>query len=211
MTWQEYQDAAATLYEQIDGVGIVQRNVPIPDRITGQRRQVDALLTIEAKGHTLQVLIDAKFYAHPIDVKVVEEVAALADAIGACRSFIACANGWTEPAALKAAHLSCDLDILTLEDAVELMVPDKWMMCPSCERDCIVMDQDGAIQTESGMWILWLAGACRECRCVVTLCQDCGDSYHLKPSETLRCDCGHVWTNNDGKLSFSIGEGAESR
>ena len=209
MTWQEYQEAAAVFYEQADGVGTIERGVQIPDRITGQNRQVDALLTVETKGHTLRVLIDAKFHADPIDVKVVEEVAALADAVGACKSFIVCANGWTEPAGLKAKHLSCDLTILTLEDALELMVPDKWMLCPSCERDCIVLDQDGAIQTQSGMWIWWLAGACRECRHLVAWCQDCGDRYHLKPGETLECYCGYVWGNDAGKLSFCIEKGAE--
>jgi hypothetical protein len=209
MTWQEYQVAAAALYEQMDGVGSVKRNIYIPDRITGQRRQVDAMLTIATKGHTLDILIDAKFHAEPIDVKVVEEVAALATAVGACKSVIVAANGWTQPAIAKAEHLSCALRLLSLEEGLDLIVPDKWMMCPSCLRDCIVMDQSNVVQAPLGMLIWWLGGACRECRYLIAWCQDCGDRYHLKPGETLECYCGYVWGNDAGKLSFCIGKGAE--
>ncbi len=78
MTWQEYQEAVALLYEQLEGIGTVLRNQRIPDRITGQPRQIDALLKIDAKGHGVSIVVDAKFHAQPIDVKTVEEVAALA-------------------------------------------------------------------------------------------------------------------------------------
>jgi len=36
MTWQEYQEAVAELYEQTDGFGNVSRNVMVLDKITGQ-------------------------------------------------------------------------------------------------------------------------------------------------------------------------------
>ena len=49
MTWQEYQEAVAVLYEQADGFGNVSRNVMVPDKITGQPRQIDVLIEIEAK------------------------------------------------------------------------------------------------------------------------------------------------------------------
>lgn len=205
MTWQEYQEAVAVLYEQLDGIGTVLRDQRIPDRDTGQPRQIDTLLTLGTKGHTIKVVVDAKFHAEPIDVKSVEEVAALANAVGANKSVVVAANGWTEPAAKKAERLSCDLRLLSLEDALDLLVPDKWMMCPSCNRDCIVMDQDGAVQTQSGMWIWWLAGACRDCRYVIAWCQDCGDRYHLRPGESLKCYCGYTWGNDGGNLSFAIG------
>ncbi len=157
------------------------------------------------------MLIDAKFHAEPIDVKTVEEVAALATSVGACKSVIVASNGWTEPSEAKAKHLLCDLRLFSLEEALELLVPDKWMMCPSCSNDCIVMDQDGAVQLPTGIWIWWLAAACRECRCLVTHCQDCGVRYHLKSGETMKCYCSYVWSNVNGTLSFDIGEGEEDR
>ena len=204
MTWQEYQEAVALLYEQLEGIGTIQRNIRMPDRLTGQDRQIDVLLTLESKGHKFQAVVDAKFHAEPIDVKVIEEVVALAEAVGVGKSVIVAANGWTAPAATKAEHRYCDLRLLTLEAALELIEPDKWMMCPSCSRDCIVMDQDNAIGGPSGGWIWWLAGACRECRTLLVWCQDCGEQFLLPRNESLTCDCNYQWDNRDGVLAFTI-------
>ncbi|MFP3681993.1 hypothetical protein SB725_33425, partial [Pseudomonas sp. SIMBA_041] len=79
-----------------------------------------------------------------IDIKEVESVLALAEAVGANKAIIVAANGWTEPAEKKADHVGCDLRLLSLEEAIDLLVPDKWEMCPSCLRDCIVLEDDGA-------------------------------------------------------------------
>jgi hypothetical protein len=205
MTWQEYQESVALLYEQLEGVGTVQRNIRIPDRISGQSRQVDTLLTIESKSHKFQAVIDAKFHAEPIDVKDIEGVAALASAVGVSKSIIVASNGWTAPALKKAEHLFCDLRLFTLGEALDLLLPDKWMMCPCCERDCIVMDQANAVEATPRTLIWWIAGACRECHYLIAWCQDCGDRYHLKPGESLTCYCGYIWGNEDGILTFSVG------
>ena len=179
MTWQEYQESVALLYEQLPGIGTVERNLRIPDRTTGQARQVDTLLTFESKGHKFQAVVDAKFHATPLDVKVIEEVVALANSVGVSQSIIVTTNGWTAPARKKADHLFCELRLLTLEQALDLLVPDKWMMCPSCSRDCIVMDQENAIQEPSGVFTWWIAGACRECRSMLVWCQACGEQLLL--------------------------------
>ena len=44
MTWQEYQDAVGELYERLDDLGTVLRSVTIPDKVTGQPRQLDVLV-----------------------------------------------------------------------------------------------------------------------------------------------------------------------
>jgi len=208
MTWQEYQEAVAVFYEQIEGVGTVLRDQRIPDRVTGQHRQVDTLLTLETKGHSISVLIDAKFHSEPIDVKSVEEVAALATAVGACKSIIVAANGWTQPAEIKAEHLSCDLRLLSLEGALDLLVPDKWMMCPSCQNDCMVLDAPFSAKMNDGLEVWWLEGACRQCRCAFVWCQDCGIQHELKVGESITCDCGYHWQNNNGSIAFScVAEG----
>jgi hypothetical protein len=207
MKWQEYQEAVARLYEQAEGVGTLRRDALIPDRVTGQNRQVDVLLEIEAKGHIVRVLIDAKFRADSIDVKVVEEVLALAESTGAHKAVIVAPNGWTEPAAKKAHHESCDLRILSIEEALELVVPDKWQMCDSCGLDCIVMDQDGMTTLPGGLILWWLAGRCRECRIALVWCQDCGMQYYVPVIESVYCDCGHQWRNADAGLEVTLGEG----
>lgn len=102
MTWQEYQEAVAILYERAEGIGEVRRDVRIPDKVTGQPRQIDVLIELGSKGHTVKILIDAKFHSSKIDVKNVDEVLALSDAVNACKAVIVSANGWTEPAFRRA-------------------------------------------------------------------------------------------------------------
>jgi Fe-S cluster biogenesis protein NfuA len=214
MTWQEYQEAVALLYEQLEGIGTIQRNIRMPDRLTGQDRQIDVLLTLESKGHKFQAVVDAKFHGEPIDVKVIEEVVALADAVGVGKSVIVAANGWTAPAEAKAEHRYCDLRLFTLEDALDLIEPEKWMMCTSCQRDCIVLDQGTIIPidvTADGLAVLWLGGACRECRHAIAWCQQCGIRYHLEPGESVICSCGYQWENDDGDVWLSNSEEMESR
>lgn len=205
MKWQEYQEAVALLYEQLDDLGTVRRNVFIPDKVTGQPRQVDVLVEIRAYEQTLRLLVDAKFHQDKIDVKDVEEVLALADAVNAPQAVIVAPNGWTEPAAKKAKHANLSLRLLDLEDALELLVPDKWEMCPNCKRDCIVLDLANMIGLGGG-WLWFLAGRCRECKFGFVWCQDCGANLDLPFREKVVCGCGHEWESTDDGLQVCITE-----
>jgi len=201
MTWQEYQEAVAQLYEQLDDLGSIRRSVTIPDKVTGQPRQIDVLVEIEAYGHYLRIVVDAKFHGEKIDVKDVEEVVALAGSVRASQAVIVAANGWTEPAAKKAEFQNCSLRLLSLEDALDLLVPDKWAMCPSCKKDCIVLDMEGVTGYGPG-WLWWLAGKCRECKYGFVWCQDCGENIEMPFNEEVFCGCGHGWCSSDGGLSI---------
>ena len=203
MTWQEYQEAVAVLYERADGFGDVRRNVMVPDKVTGQPRQVDVLIDVGVKGHSVSLLVDAKFYASRVDVRDVESVLALADAVSADKAIIVAANGWTEPAGRKAEHANLDLRLLPLEGAPDLIVPEKWKMCPSCSRDCIVMDQDGLIEWR-GTFIWWLAGQCRACRCARMDCQDCGSKLYVELDESAICGCGHQWSSTSSGATVAL-------
>lgn len=204
MTWQEYQEAVAVLYEQVDDFWNVSRNVMVPDKITGHPRQIDVLIEIEAKGHSLKLVVDAKFHSSPLDVRDIESVLALAEAVGANKAIIVAANGWTEPAKRKADYLGCDLEMLSIEEALDLIVPDKWKMCPSCGVDCIVLDQEGAVTFEGGSWFWWLAGQCRGCKNARIHCQDCGVKAYIDLGESMVCGCGHRWSSaHEGiKIAF---------
>jgi hypothetical protein len=193
MRWQEYEQIAAQLFEAAEGIGTVRRNVFIPDNVTGQPRQVDAWLEVETKGIRLGVLIDAKYHKRKVDVKDVEEVAALAEAVGASQSILVCPNGWTEPAKKRAAFSRLSLKLLTMEEAVEFVAPDKWIVCPTCKNDCIIMDQDGLCFLNDGFILWWLAGQCRECRTARVFCQDCGTKFLIPVNSAFTCWCGHLW------------------
>jgi hypothetical protein len=208
MTWQEYQEAVAQLYEQLDDLGSVRRSVTIADKVTGQQRQIDVLVEIEAYGHVLRLVVDAKFRSEKIDVKDIEEVLALADAVRASQVAIVAANGWTGPAAKKAEFQNCTLRLLTPKDALDILIPDMWGMCPNCKKDCIVLDMDGVIGYGGG-WLWWLAGKCRECKHGFIWCQDCGEHIELPFGQEVLCGCGHGWQSSDEGLSirFASDEG----
>lgn len=204
MKWQEYQDAVAILYEQLEGFGKVKRNVFIPDKITGQNRQIDVLIEIEERGHKLTIVVDAKFHSIPLDVKEIEGVLALSLAVKANKTVIVALNGWTKPAEIKAQHEACDLRILELDKALELLVPNMWKMCPVCKNDCIVLDQTGMMQFDNGSILWWLAGQCRECKTARVFCQDCGCKMYIENKKSMICVCGHEWSQTDDGICVEL-------
>ncbi|UUO16581.1 HEAT repeat domain-containing protein [Dolichospermum heterosporum] len=125
MNWQEYQDAVGELYAQMDDIGCVRKNITLPDKETGQARQIDVWLEYKFKGHTIGILVDAKYRKEKLDVKDVEEVIALADAVGATKSVIVALSGWTGPAGIKAQLKGMDLKLWTLEQALNQTRPNK--------------------------------------------------------------------------------------
>ena len=199
MTWQEYQEAVGELYEQMDDIGTVHKNIYRPDKISGQKRQIDVWIEIETKNVTLGILVDAKFYKSKLDVKDIEEVLALADAVKANKAIIVAANGWSEPAQAKAEHAGMELLLLSLEDALDIIVPDKWQICPSCENDCIVMGDSSALVTE-GMWSIFVTGLCRECHSSLVWCHACGGTFLVEVNKKVDCWCEHTWLNTGDDL-----------
>lgn len=196
MTWQEYQEAVAIFYEQLEGIGNIQRNVYLPDIVTGQKRQVDVLITFSERGHNLSILIDAKFYSHKLDIKEIEAVMELSKAVGVNKSVIVAPNDFTEPAKIKANFMQCDLRIFTIDEATDLIIPEKWFLCQTCYHDCIILDQPGAVQFKDSSYLWWLGGQCRECKTSCIVCQGCGKKMILPVDTDSVCDCGYTWFNN---------------
>jgi hypothetical protein len=203
MEWQEYQAAVAILYEQAEGIGVVRRNVLLPDKVTGQMRQIDVLIELEAKGHPISILVDAKFRKGKLDIKDIDGVLALADAVNASKSVIVAANGWTGPAETKAKFCNMDLLLLSVDEALDLVVEDKWQLCPGCEADCIVMDHGGFLEVDGAISV-YLAGQCRACRLAFLWCWSCGDEGHMPPSVSYECNCGHIWSCSQDGMRVQI-------
>lgn len=104
LSWQEYQNAVAELYRQIEGRGLVRENHFDSDSITGQQRQIDVWIETTVKGHTLKLLVDAKYRKGKLDVKTIEEVSALGLAVNANKCIIVTNLGFTNPARKKADY-----------------------------------------------------------------------------------------------------------
>jgi Restriction endonuclease len=205
MTWQEYQDAVGALYEDMQGIGDVYRNKYIPDKVTGQKRQVDVWCEKEVGEHLIKILIDAKRRNEKIDVKDVEEVLALADAVNADKTVIVTNSGWTEPAKKKADFCRMDLRILTFDEATNLIVDGKWLMCSNCD-DCVILNEDGFVGLNDGTVFWWLGGKCRRCKTLVINCQDCGIYLSIPKNSSEICSCNCEWTNESEGISIRFVE-----
>ncbi|MFC7526135.1 restriction endonuclease [Parapedobacter sp. GCM10030251] len=194
MTWQEYQTAVSTLYDKMDLMGRLSYNVRRTDKITGQKRQIDVWWEINIGGHVINILIDAKFNKTVIDVNEIDSVASLAESVNANKAIIVTNNGYTDPALKKAAFLGMDVKILTTEEALNLTVPNKWMMCYDCNDECVVLDLDGVLFLENaGLFFNWYAGRCRRCKCLYLFCPQCGTRVILDDDTSFDCGCKHTW------------------
>lgn len=205
MTWQEYQLATSKFYEKIETFGNITHNIQIPDRLTGQLRQVDVWGEIYVGSHTITMLIDAKFRKGKLNVKDVEEVESLGRAVKANKIAIVTSCGWTAPAEKYANLSSIDLKIMDTEEALDLILEDKWFMCYNCEDECVVMDSDGVIYQEgSDLFFIWYSGKCRNCGDIYFHCPACGDRKILENNDKYECNCNHIWKKNKDELSIKF-------
>ena len=202
MKWQEYQDAVANFYSEAEGLGDVQMNITLPDKVTGQPRQIDCLITADIKGHKFKMIVDAKRYKEKVNINQVDGVHALAEAVGVDKAIIVCANGWTEPAAKEARFLNMEIWLWPIEKARGFMDPGKWMLCPVCNSGLVIMDNSGFNVSREGIISWWLAGQCKACEGGVAWCQDCGEQFSLTYGKTLCCGCRHMW--RFGKSGLSV-------
>ena len=90
-----------------------------------------------------------------------------------------------------------------MEDALELMVPDKWMMCPNCKNDCIVMEFSGGV-IKDGLWSIFITGRCRQCQTGLFWCFDCGQKHLIRLNEKDTCACGHDLKNDLDGISVKF-------
>jgi len=192
MNWKDYEKAVSEIYSQLNAANVVRKDVRISDRKTGGLRQVDIWVEAVVGSHLIKMLIDAKFHKDKINVKTVEEVGGLADAVGADKAVIVCANGWTTTAEKRATGLGIDMRLLSVEKAREALDPNLWELCQLCKEDFIILNSEG-ISELKGLYSWWLAGTCKGCGGGLIHCQNCGEKAFLEKGRSHVCSCGHVW------------------
>lgn len=157
------------------------------------------------KGYKIGIMIDAKLRKNDLDVKDVEEVLSLANAVGANKAVIVTNSGWTKPAERRAQFSGLDLRIFSVEEeALELVVPDMWKMCPSCYNDCIIMDKRNGLVVD-GIVSIFFAGNCRGCKSALVWCQGCGWKRILETGEEEQCWCDDFLWGNDSNRGVWLG------
>lgn len=200
MNWQEYQESVGILYEQMAVFGTVSKNITIPDKVTGQPRQIDVWWEMKIENHTFKILIDAKKRKEKIDVKDVEEIIMLAKAVNADKAIIVTNNEWTKPAEISANFNGLDLRLFTIDEATDLIVEDKWVMCQICKEDCVILDSNGFfVINDIVNW--WLGGKCRNCKSIYIHCQDCGARGIITKDVAWKCNCPYLWKSENESIS----------
>jgi hypothetical protein len=76
----------------------------LPDRVTGQPREHDVVLTIRESHHTIVVAIECKDWSQPVGTEVVEAFITKCADTGVDKGIIVSPAGFTEPARQKAEY-----------------------------------------------------------------------------------------------------------
>jgi len=219
MNWQKYQEAVGKYYWHIGTKGDFRENVYIADIVTGTTRQIDALLTITEGGHTLKIVIDAKFRKKAINVRDIESVAALCNSVGGNKAVIVASNGWSSSAMRKAKVISLDLVSLAETEAYEYLGETVLEDCPLCgkpileincesnPRDLTEYLNNPYILTNSDICLTTFQCSNKKCGYSGTRCEDCGDEFLScdEMGKQVTCHCGHIWKYESTGLHLYMG------
>ncbi|GEM_PF-4589489 len=91
-----------------DGVEVVSPAL-LPDRDTGEPREVDVAVRRRVGSHDILVILECRDRRAPADVRWIEELASKRDSVGADRVVAVSSSGFTRPAREKARALRVDL------------------------------------------------------------------------------------------------------
>jgi hypothetical protein len=103
--WREFEQLVARIQQALAPDAKVEHDVKILGERTGERRQVDVLMTQNIGQYEMRVAIDCKDYKSPVDVKGVEEFSGLIDDIGVNKGVLVCPAGFTATAKKRAKGL----------------------------------------------------------------------------------------------------------
>ncbi len=96
---------------------VVQSPDYIEDKITGQKREVDASIRYKVGSSPILITIESRDRSRKQDVRWIEEIAAKRDSIGADKTIAVSSSGFSEPAIKKAQSLG--IEVRVIEDITE--------------------------------------------------------------------------------------------
>jgi len=107
--WKELEYLVAMIQKQLSPDATVQHNVMLDGVESETKRQIDVLVEQNIGQYTMQIVIDCKDYAKPVDVKGVEEFQGLVQDVRAHKGALVCPSGFTKAALKRARKLQIDL------------------------------------------------------------------------------------------------------
>ena len=97
-----FQRLCAYLQEQFYPTGTVQESAFVPDKLTGENREIDVLVTVPVDGHEITIGFECRDRKAVDDVTFIELTYAKHSATGINLSVLYSSSGFTEPAQTKA-------------------------------------------------------------------------------------------------------------
>ncbi len=120
----------ARIQKQLAPDSEVLHDVNLYGRQSKRKRQIDVLVRQKIGQYEIQIVIDCKDYARPVDVKGVEEFYGLLSDVGAQKGVLVCPKGFSEAAKTRAEGLQIDLYSPIDTD------PHKWQAKPVIPALC---------------------------------------------------------------------------
>ncbi len=120
----------ARIQKQLAPDSEVLHDVKLDGRHSNRKRQIDVLVRQKIGQYEIQIVIDCKDYARPVDVKGVEEFYGLLSDVGAQKGVLVCPKGFSEAAKTRAEGWQIDLYSPVDTD------PHKWQAKPAIPALC---------------------------------------------------------------------------
>lgn len=198
----DYEDGvAALLTEKFAERGTVERNVRLPSRSGGRKRQIDVLirLPLADMGEELMV-VDCKRYGSKVDVKGVEAFVGLIEDVGAAMGLLVTTEGYTRGALARAASVrGIRVEVIRVEDLPGWAPPlfDCELCVDSVPEDAIpgmvYVHQREELETEDGGVLEVTLGYCEKCAGLHLGCPICGTINAVsewRTGEWIECEGG---------------------
>jgi hypothetical protein len=202
--WRLYEKVVADTQEKYPDCTVVR-----DQRVTGVRsgvtRQIDVWVTGEIAGHEIKLAIECKLYRAKVDIKTVDAFIGFLEDVGADKGVLITTTGFTSGAEKRAKAAGIDLNVMTLESAMETdwgeYLGDSCKTWVGCPGD-INWDY-----SESGPRF----GACDHCGQLHIECGECGhqDEYDVACDRSIgnvhvrckSCNCCFVMGVEKGDVT----------
>ena len=106
---RELEILVAKIQKQLAPKAEVLHDVRLEGRKSKSKRQIDVLVREKIGQYEIQIVIDCKDHARPVDVKGVEEFYGLLSDVGAQKGVLVSPKGFTKTAKTRAEELQLDL------------------------------------------------------------------------------------------------------
>ncbi|MFF1652903.1 restriction endonuclease [Streptomyces sp. NPDC058255] len=94
--WREYEQEVATLVDSLDAGTSVQHNRYAVGRISGVRRQLDAVVEGHLAGQHVSIVIEAKLYKRSVSIGTIDEFIGKMLDVGCDRGVLYAAGGFID-------------------------------------------------------------------------------------------------------------------